>query len=147
MKDDIKNVRLSFQCPQDWNCMKETTAKERFCANCKHAVKDFTKSNQQELAAAIGGGTTRVCGRFTRSQLSSEFLKYAAASVLGASLLTACETPAIEPTPPAEIQMPFGPEGEEMEIWMGEVMEIEKLDTLRIETLEKENVEELKSRS
>ena len=62
MKDDIKNVRLSFQCPQDWNCMKETTAKERFCANCKHAVKDFTKSNQQELAAAIGGGTTRVCG-------------------------------------------------------------------------------------
>jgi hypothetical protein len=120
MEEKIKNVSLSFCCKKEWNALVTVDERTRFCGSCKHKVIDFTKSSQKELDEAMKE-SSRVCGRFTRSQMSETFIKYAAASVvLVSSAMVSCETEAVEVKPAEVIEFPAA--DEEMEILMGDVM-------------------------
>jgi hypothetical protein len=102
MKDEIKNVSLSFCCQEDWDQFATIDEHARFCASCKHRVIDFTNTNQRELEKELQSGA-RVCGRFKASQMSDTFLKMAAASIVVAATVSsiACtnELAEIEPQP------------------------------------------------
>lgn len=102
MKEEIKNVSLSFCCQEDWNQFATLDEQARFCVSCKHRVIDFTTTNVHELDKELQSGT-RVCGRFKASQLSDTFLKMAAVSIVMAASVSnvACqsELAELEPKP------------------------------------------------
>lgn len=100
MSNEIKNVTLSFCCDKDWQTMRTVDEQKRFCASCKHNVIDFTKANNDQLREALQT-SSRVCGRFKRSQMSDTFLKYAASVVLASSVSISC-SPVEEPLQPPE---------------------------------------------
>jgi hypothetical protein len=93
LMSDIKNITLKFPCNEDWNKMKVVNG-ERICSQCKHKVVDFTTMNNAEFQTHLQNPARQVCGRFKKSQLSNEFLKYAAAALIAASSLGAagCES-------------------------------------------------------
>ncbi len=102
MSKPITNVTLKFPRTEDWNKM-DTSSGERICSRCQHKVIDFTDMSDEEYQLHFKN-EQQVCGRFKKSQLSSEFLKYAAATLIAASTIafTACdpvEPPAVEITP------------------------------------------------
>lgn len=47
------------------------TQKGRFCDSCAKEVKDFSRSEPDEIAEVILNSSTKVCGRFRKDQLSS----------------------------------------------------------------------------
>ena len=98
MNQSIKNVSLSLECSEDWDSFK-TVGDSKFCEKCKHAVIDFSNATQAELDEKAKSSQGHLCGRFKISQLSSEFLKYAAASAIVASSLSSisCSPEIIEP--------------------------------------------------
>jgi hypothetical protein len=92
MKSPIKNVELSFTCPQKWEAMVDV-GNNKYCQNCKHLVVDFTKLTQSEYDDAIKNAPGRLCGLFKSSQMNPTLLKYvAAAAAITASVLvpTSC---------------------------------------------------------
>jgi hypothetical protein len=93
MKNPIKNVALSFSCPAKWEDMISVGG-NKFCDTCQHLVIDFTKLSQQEFDDAVKKNPGRLCGKFKSSQMSTRFLKYAAASAVVASVIvpTSCTT-------------------------------------------------------
>ena len=93
MQNPIKNADLTFICPEKWENMT-TVGNNKYCGKCKHLVVDFTKLTQEEFDEAIRNAPGRLCGKFTSTQTSSKFLKYAAASAMAASMLapTSCAT-------------------------------------------------------
>lgn len=103
MSDTIKDIKLSFQCPMDWNSMKDAEG-GKYCDSCKHIVHDFTNARPCEVKALLESNT-RVCGRFKRSQMSANFLKYAAATVIAASGVAAnsCMEEEIKPVIPGQV--------------------------------------------
>jgi len=104
MKNEIKNVNLSFCCKEDWSSFKSIDERTRFCQSCKHQVVDFTKATQSDFDEAMNAGK-KVCGRFKRSQMSETFLKLAAAVTVAASsaALTNCaKEKSIEPQAPVQ---------------------------------------------
>lgn len=112
MNQSIKNVSLSLECSEDWDSFKPN-GDSKFCEKCKHAVVDFSNATQAELDERVKNSEGHLCGRFTISQLSSEFLKYAAASAIVASSLSSisCAPEIIEPknVKPAEVKKVNGP--------------------------------------
>jgi hypothetical protein len=122
MEDKIKNVALSFCCKKDWNSFSTIDERKRFCGSCKHNVVDFTKATQKEFDDAMKSGT-RVCGRFTRSQMGETFLKYAAATVVAtaAALTVSCETEVVDVRPTEAVAVPVD-EGEHESTLMGFVI-------------------------
>jgi hypothetical protein len=84
METEIKNVRLSVCCSEDWRGFKVISERSRFCGTCRHEVVDFTNATQEEFDHALKSGK-KVCGRFKTSQMNDSFLKLAAASLLIAS--------------------------------------------------------------
>jgi hypothetical protein len=112
MDQPIKNITLSFCCQENWNKMTSIDERTKFCATCKHSVIDFTKSTNEEFEEVRNSGQ-RVCGRFTKSQMSPSFLRYAAATALISAVTMSC-------SPTAEMIQPIQPPIEE-EILMGDV--------------------------
>lgn len=98
----IKNVSLSYACEKNWNSMEEV-AGGRFCDSCQHVVHDFTNQSDCELKKILNQNA-RVCGKFKRSQMSTDFLKYAAATLIAASglAINSCSEEEIVPTFPIE---------------------------------------------
>lgn len=66
MKDEIRNVTLSFPCGEDWRKF-EVVPGGRLCDGCKHIVRDFTHSTMTELKVAMKAGE-RICGRFRKTR-------------------------------------------------------------------------------
>lgn len=87
---DIKNVKLSFQCPKTKDSL-EATSKDAFnCAECNKKVIDFTQKSQEDLEQVLVDKSKTHCGIFIASQMNRNFLKYAAAAsvLLGSSGLS-----------------------------------------------------------
>jgi hypothetical protein len=81
----IKNITLAFNCTEK---LEQNSGDKFFCAKCAHHITDFTSKSLEELQDAITKSTRPVCGIFKRSQLSDQFLRYAAATVIATSALT-----------------------------------------------------------
>jgi protein TonB len=96
MSKPIRNIKLAFPCTEDWSKMSNTE-KGKFCETCKNQVIDFRSKTMEELKAEVAYSTSRICGRFNRSQLSSPFLKYAASALIASSLVIS--SPAQESNP------------------------------------------------
>jgi Gram-negative bacterial TonB protein C-terminal len=75
----IKNISIEFHCP-------ESLDDKFFCDKCSHRVIDFTNKTDKELRKEIEKSNRTVCGLFKKSQLSNQFLKYAAATFIATSL-------------------------------------------------------------
>ena len=75
----IKDVTIEFSCP-------ETLDSKLHCDRCSHAVIDFTNKSDRALRQEINKSKEPVCGIFKKSQLSDQFLKYAAATFIATSL-------------------------------------------------------------
>lgn len=101
MSDEIKNIKLSLCCQEDWNGFKSMDERTRFCDHCQHRVIDFTHAKKSDLDQARQSGE-RVCGRFKMSQMDPSLLKYAAASIIALSLTSGCTEEANLPSAPAE---------------------------------------------
>lgn len=76
---EIKNITLEFSCP-------EKLDDKLFCNRCSHTVIDFTGKTDKELGDEIKNSTKPVCGIFNQSQLSNQFLRYAAATLMATAL-------------------------------------------------------------
>lgn len=123
MNDEIKNVSLSFCCDKDWKSMRTVDEQRKFCESCKLNVIDFTKANADQFKAAMQS-SSRVCGRFKRSQMSESFLKYAASVVVASSISMSC-SPVEEPTKPEPAQI-------DNEIAPAQPLELEEYDLVGI---------------
>jgi len=75
----IKNVTIEFNCPEKLN-------DNLFCDKCSRSIVDFTSKTDIELIDEIKKYNGTVCGLFKKSQLSAQFLKYAAATFIATSL-------------------------------------------------------------
>ena len=98
MKRPIKNIELTFSCPEKWANMSDV-GDNKYCRKCRHLVLDFTKLTQEELNDAARKSPGQLCGRFKSSQMSPRFLKYAAASAMAASILAGTSCAPEEPLP------------------------------------------------
>ena len=74
----IKNVSLAFSCA-------EKLSGNLFCHKCSHHVIDFRNKTCGDLNEQINKSTKPVCGVFKKSQLSEQFMKYAAATFIATS--------------------------------------------------------------
>jgi len=90
MNDPIKNVTLAFPCEKKWRDLKGN-GNQRFCDQCQHSVRDFTKATTEELRQELSN-CKRVCGKFKASQLHPTFLKTAAVTSFLAASLGSCVT-------------------------------------------------------
>jgi TonB family protein len=73
--NEITGITLAFHCP-----MKPDG--RLYCDRCKHTVLDFTESVEAELAQAVRAANGTVCGKFRKSQMSDQFLRYAATAMI-----------------------------------------------------------------
>jgi hypothetical protein len=98
----IKNVALSYACEKNWKTM-EPVAGGRFCDSCQYVVHDFTDQSDCQLKKVLQENA-RVCGRFRTSQLRTDLLKYAAATVIAASgvAINSCTDEEVVPSYPPE---------------------------------------------
>ena len=67
-KKAIKNVELSFNCPQNWDNMP-LCAGGRFCSVCQKVVYDFTDKSQKDYDKMYQKHNGQMCGRFQQEQL------------------------------------------------------------------------------
>jgi hypothetical protein len=75
----IKGVTIEFNCPH-------TLDENLFCDKCSHGIVDFRNKTHEELKIEMQKTKGPVCGVFKKSQLSDQFLKYAAATFVATSL-------------------------------------------------------------
>ena len=75
----IKNVTIEFACPVSLD-------DKFFCDKCSRQVVDFTSKTDKDLGEETKKSRGSVCGLFKKSQLSDQFLKYAAATFIATSL-------------------------------------------------------------
>lgn len=78
---EIKNTCLAFSCPLSKYELNKK-GNHFHCDQCEHAVIDFTDKSDEQLQETLDKTKGRVCGIFKKRQLSPQFLKYAAASVV-----------------------------------------------------------------
>jgi TonB family protein len=83
----IKNINLAFPCQEDWRSMTDSD-QGKICEKCLNKVYDFVNKTDAEFNEIVKHSKTPVCGRFSASQLSNTFLKYAASTLLTASCLS-----------------------------------------------------------
>ena len=83
----IKNVTLEFSCTEQKDSF-DKIEKGFFCDKCSNIVIDFTDKSFDELQRELSNLTRPVCGVFKRSQLSEQFIRYAAATFIATSALT-----------------------------------------------------------
>jgi TonB family protein len=80
----IENINLAFPCQEDWKSMSDFD-KGKMCEKCSNKVYDFVNKTDAEFNEIVKRSKTPVCGRFSTSQLSNTFLKYAASTLFTAS--------------------------------------------------------------
>lgn len=68
-KKDIKNIELSFVCPQNWDNMT-ICGNGRFCGVCQKTVYDFTDKSQKEFDDIVLRHDGQICGRFRKAQMT-----------------------------------------------------------------------------
>ena len=73
------NVSLAFNCPENFEG-------KHFCEKCRHRVIDLRNKTEIDLRQEIKEARGHVCGIFNKSQLSEQFLRYAATAVIVTSL-------------------------------------------------------------
>ena len=118
MESPIKNVELSFSCPEKWENLVDV-GENKYCQKCKHLVVDFTKLTQKEFNDAVKNSPGRLCGRFKASQMSTRFLKYAAVTTtIAASVLVPTSCNEDDPLPANKEEVPVTIE---MEEFMGDI--------------------------
>ncbi|WP_342645873.1 energy transducer TonB [Mucilaginibacter sp. CSA2-8R] len=69
MADEIKNIKLKFNCNENWEAMPLSDG-GRFCNKCKKKVYDFTDSHATEFAQIMAENNYNICDRFTQQQLA-----------------------------------------------------------------------------
>jgi hypothetical protein len=93
MADDIKNIELNFSCSEDFDKMPcvDKDGKQRHCSGCNKTVHDFTESSDTEMQKVMQQNNGNICGRFSLSQMSKNYLIAQAASLgITLSSLYAC---------------------------------------------------------
>ncbi len=65
-------LNIPEPCHEDWRQMSPTQ-KGKFCASCQKEVIDFTKLSATEIARKTKNAT-KLCGRFTSTQLEQEYV-------------------------------------------------------------------------
>ena len=83
---DIKDIVLQFPCPLRKESFDKTT-KGYYCNKCSSEVIDFSGKSLNELRCEMEKSEKPVCGIFKKSQLSDQFIKYAAATFFVSSAL------------------------------------------------------------
>jgi len=69
MDEPIKNIKLTFNCPVDWNRM-DALADGKYCNHCHKKVYDLTNSKQEELLKLLAENSNNICGKFRQEQMS-----------------------------------------------------------------------------
>jgi hypothetical protein len=69
MSEQIKNIRLTFSCPIDWDSM-DALNDGRYCSHCHKKVYDFTTAGQQEFLKILAENHNNICGRFRLEQMA-----------------------------------------------------------------------------
>ena len=77
--DEITGITLAFHCPVKPNG-------HLYCHRCKHKVIDFTGSVEADVAKAVRAANGTVCGKFKKSQMSHQFLRYAATAMIATTM-------------------------------------------------------------
>ena len=117
-KKQLKNVELSFVCPQNWEAMT-ACGDGKFCTLCQKVVYDFSNKSQKDYDQMVKKHNGKLCGRFTVDQMKPASNLAKAASLLALSLfpsvLSAQEEHLRVPIPtiltegkPSEKEMIFG---------------------------------------
>ena len=71
---DIKNIELSFVCPQNWDKMR-ICGNGRICGVCQKTVYDFTEKSQKEYDYIVQKHEGQICGRFRKAQMTPSVKK------------------------------------------------------------------------
>ncbi len=97
-KKDIKNIELSFVCPQNWDNMT-ICGNGRFCGVCQKTVYDFTDKSQEEYEDIVQKHDGQLCGRFRKAQMTTPSVNFAKAAAFAAFSLamTGCKVEKLEP--------------------------------------------------
>ena len=74
-----KEIIIPKPCSENWNKMT-TSEQGKFCQNCQKNVVDFTQKSDKEVLDILAKSKGNLCGRFTKQQLSTPFVDYAAPS-------------------------------------------------------------------
>ena len=117
-KKQLKNVELSFVCPQNWEAMT-ACGDGRFCTVCQKVVYDFSNKSQKDYDRIVKKHQGQLCGRFTVKQMKPASNLTKAVPLLALSLmptaLSAQEEQQRVPIPtiltegkPSEKEMIFG---------------------------------------
>lgn len=83
-KSNMVNIQLAFPCDENWNEMLDVE-NGKHCTKCNNQVIDFTEKGAQDLENELINGSTPLCGRFKKSQLSVSFVKYAATAIIASA--------------------------------------------------------------
>lgn len=84
---NIQDIVLQFPCPLKKESLREI-GKGYYCTKCSTSVVDFSDKSLDEFQVELQRSQKPVCGIFKKSQLSNQFIKYAAATFLVSSALT-----------------------------------------------------------
>jgi TonB family protein len=85
--EKIRNIELAFKCPLSIEDLSKSK-KGYYCKHCSNRIVDFTSKCNAELVEEINNSPKAVCGIFTTNQLSTQFLKYAAATIIVTSSIS-----------------------------------------------------------
>lgn len=69
MTEPIKNIKLQFSCPIDWESM-ESLDGAKYCHHCQKKVYDFSNTNQDEFLKILAQNNGNLCGRYRKSQMA-----------------------------------------------------------------------------
>jgi hypothetical protein len=69
MSEQIKNIRLQFQCDVDWESM-ELVNGIKYCNHCQKNVYDFTDAKQHEFLMILAENNNNICGKFRHDQMT-----------------------------------------------------------------------------
>ena len=86
-KKQLKNVELSFVCPQNWDAMT-ACGDDKFCPLCQKVVYDFSNKSQKDYDQMVKKHNGQLCGRFTFEQMKPASNLAKAASLLALSLIS-----------------------------------------------------------
>ena len=85
-KKQLKNVELSFVCPQNWDAMT-ACGDGKFCTVCQKVVYDFSNKSQKDYDRMVKKHRGQLCGRFTVEQMKPASNLAKVASLLALSLI------------------------------------------------------------
>ena len=67
MSEEIKNIKLSFTCSENWDAMPEAYDR-RYCDKCQTKVHDFSNSKADDFRKILAENKYMICGRFNITQ-------------------------------------------------------------------------------